>query len=254
MLQAIGQFAVMHTFWFVVLCVVVLAMLGLLALTSLWIYGLGRPVSKEEKYRRLPGDEMFGDSGDPFDRIQVAISIDAKKEDVWPWIAQLGQRRAGFYSFGWLERLCGFHIFNTFRVVDEWAHKEAGEFMFYHQCGIGSEVKAVVENEYFTSVSDSRAPSEVPGAIGFKPPFKLDYFGWTWNFYLWDEGESKTRFLSRCDATYEPYDWIHRGIVALILGTASFVMIRRMLDIIKNCAEGRKKPYSAAERLLRRCK
>ena len=34
-----------------------------------------------------------------------AITIEAAAEDVWPWIAQLGQGRGGFYSYDWLENL-----------------------------------------------------------------------------------------------------------------------------------------------------
>lgn len=254
MWQAIGDFAVQYTFWFVVICVAAVGLFALLVLAALWIYGSRHRVTKREKYMRLPGDELIGDSGDPFDRIQVAINIDAPREHVWKWIAQLGQRKAGFYSLSWLERLLGFHIYNEYRIVEEYAHKEPGEFMFYHQSGIGTEVVEVKENEYFTTVSDSRRPSTVPGAFGFKPPFFVDYFGWTWNFYLWDTEDGKTRFLSRCDACYEPYGWLQRAFVALVLGTVSFVMITRMLDVIKQCAEGRHREFSFVEKQLRKLK
>jgi hypothetical protein len=36
-----------------------------------------------------------------------AVTIDAPVEDVWPWLAQIGQDRAGFYSYEWLENLAG---------------------------------------------------------------------------------------------------------------------------------------------------
>jgi hypothetical protein len=32
------------------------------------------------------------------------VTIDAPPEGVWPWLVQIGDRRAGFYSYDWFER------------------------------------------------------------------------------------------------------------------------------------------------------
>lgn len=37
-------------------------------------------------------------------RIDRGVTIHATADDVWPWLAQLGQDRVGFYSYDWLER------------------------------------------------------------------------------------------------------------------------------------------------------
>jgi hypothetical protein len=42
----------------------------------------------------LPGDELLGE---PDLRATRAITIRAATSRVWPWIAQLGQGRGGFY-------------------------------------------------------------------------------------------------------------------------------------------------------------
>ncbi len=49
-----------------------------------------------EPQRRLPGDEIV-----PAPNFQMthAINIDAPAEAVWPWIAQMGRERTGFYGF-----------------------------------------------------------------------------------------------------------------------------------------------------------
>jgi len=52
----------------------------------------------------LAGDETVPDPGVQQTR---AITIDAPPEVVWSWPAQLGQDRAGFYSYRWLENLAG---------------------------------------------------------------------------------------------------------------------------------------------------
>ncbi|MGV8083119.1 MAG: hypothetical protein AB2L09_05740 [Coriobacteriia bacterium] len=227
------QFIQDYTGWFVVICVVVggLALLGLL-----WWYGLGQSLTKEEQKLSLPGDELLP-AKDPKMRYEAGITINAPKEKVWPYIAQLGQRRAGFYSFDWLERLTTFHIYNTYTIVDEWQNMYPGEYLFYHQNGIGSEIIDVKQNHYFTSLSDTRRPSKCQGAIAFKPPFALKYFAWNWNWILLDAGSGKTRFITRCDCSFEPFTGWRKLLVVVLLGTPSFVMGRRMFDRVKKLAE-----------------
>ena len=169
------EFIANYTVWFVVICVVVG---GILVLAALWAYGIGHTVNEKERTMRLPGDDLLK-TNEPKLRYEAAITINAPKEKVWPYLAQLGQRRAGFYSFSWLERLTTFHIFNTYTIVDEWQTMYEGEYMFYHQNGIGSEVKELKNGEYFTTLSDTRRPSKVQGAIAFKPPFAMKHFAYT---------------------------------------------------------------------------
>lgn len=73
-----------------------------------WLIGAGayllflRPQMKQwgtrlgEAQRRLPGDEVV-----PAPNFQMthAVNIDAPPEAVWPWIAQMGRERTGYYSF-----------------------------------------------------------------------------------------------------------------------------------------------------------
>jgi hypothetical protein len=49
-----------------------------------------------EKHRSLPADGMVSD---PIFASTHAITIDAPPEQVWPWIAQMGSGRAGWYSW-----------------------------------------------------------------------------------------------------------------------------------------------------------
>src|SRR5690349_17482365 len=52
----------------------------------------------------LPGDEIIGT---PASQETRAITVAAAAHRVWPWVAQLGQDRGGFYSFDLLENLVG---------------------------------------------------------------------------------------------------------------------------------------------------
>src|SRR5215217_3580557 len=87
--------------------------------------------------RKLPGDELL-----PKDERQIlhAVTIDAPVEEVWPWLAQIGQDRGGFYSYKWLENLAGCRMRNADRIHPEWQHREVGERVFLYPA-IGLEVK-----------------------------------------------------------------------------------------------------------------
>ena len=46
-----------------------------------------------------------------------AITINSPKSHVWPWVAQLGQNRGGFYTYDWLENLVGCDIHTSNVIV-----------------------------------------------------------------------------------------------------------------------------------------
>ena len=235
-MSILQNFMAVHPFWFIFSLIL---LVGILVLAGLIYYGFSQPPTDLEKRKRLPGDELLGGESNRM-RGTLAVTVNAPREKVWPFLAQLGQRRAGFYSFEWLERLFGFQIRNTYTIVETWQTMTIGDYIFYHQNGIGSEVKAFEKNGYFASLSDSRHPSKFPGAWAFVPPMGLKYFAWSWSFILEDAGQGRTRFFTRCDAVFEPFDGFHKGLVAFFLGIPSFVMCKSMLLTIKACAEGRK--------------
>lgn len=211
-------------------------------LGGMWLYGLKGFSTTEERQRALPGDDLLLPS-DPKVRLQEDIEIDAPREVVWDILSQLGQNKGGFYAPSWLERLFTFHIYNTFSRVDAWQKVEPGDFLFYHQSGIGSQIVEVEPTRYFTSVSDTRNPPTAQGAMALKPPFGVSDFTWTWVFYLEDLPGGRTRFVNRCDATWQPWGKvIPNALIFSILGSPSVFMVRMMLNRVKRVAEGRQKP------------
>lgn len=83
----------------------------------------------EEAMATLPGDEF---APDPEIDATHAITIDAPPEDVWPWIAQLGQNKAGFYSYRWLENLFGCHMPDVQEIRHEWQVLKPGDRVYLH--------------------------------------------------------------------------------------------------------------------------
>jgi hypothetical protein len=82
-----------------------------------------------EADERLPGDELVPEPGCASTR---AVTVEAPAEAVWPWLAQIGQDRGGFYSHDWLENLAGCRMANADRVHMEWQRREIGEGVPLH--------------------------------------------------------------------------------------------------------------------------
>jgi hypothetical protein len=70
----------------------------------LWIrpWQLRWGATDEEVLRALPGDGIVER---PNFNATRAVTIEALPEDIWPWLVQIGIRRAGWYSYDWLDNL-----------------------------------------------------------------------------------------------------------------------------------------------------
>jgi len=83
-------------------------------------------VTRAELAMQLPGDGLVATAGY---RIDHGITIHAPADSVWPWLAQIGQDRGGFYSYSWLERLVGDPVQNADRIVPEWQSIKVGDLV-----------------------------------------------------------------------------------------------------------------------------
>lgn len=95
------------------------------ALTALRPWHARWGTTDEELSKRLPGDKLAPNGA----VCNHAITIHAPVSEVWKWLVQIGQDRAGFYSYTWLENLflCGMH--NADRIVPEWQGLQKGDFV-----------------------------------------------------------------------------------------------------------------------------
>ena len=80
-------------FVLVVLCVLVLWFVY-----RPWALSWGS--THEEIARAMPGDEVLEN---PVFNATRGVTIEATPEEIWPWIVQIGYRRAGFYSYDALD-------------------------------------------------------------------------------------------------------------------------------------------------------
>jgi hypothetical protein len=172
----------------------------------------------EELELRLPGDELVPEPDWSFNH---AITIDAPRSAVWPWLMQLGQGRGGFYTYQGLENLAGCGIRNVLEVRPELQRLEVGDTVRMHRSGFGPKVTLI----------------EPERALVLGGPPEADGTRATWAFYLLDGPEETTRLLER--GRHKP----GRGLAArlgfgpYLIDPIGFVMSRKMLRTIKGLAE-----------------
>jgi hypothetical protein len=83
----------------------------------------------QERDATLAGDDLIAN---PDLTATRAITVHAVPAQVWPWIAQLGQGRGGFYSYDALENLVGCDIHSADQIVPEWQDIKVGDQVKLH--------------------------------------------------------------------------------------------------------------------------
>ena len=166
---------------------------------------------------------LAGDVAGARYRIDHAITIRAPADSVWPWLAQIGQDRAGFYSYDWLERLIGDQIHNADRIVPEWQTLRQGDFVRAAQPGyLGGA---------FGSDLGWRVSAVEPGRA-------VVLEGWG-TFVLQPVDDRSTRLLVRTSGGGDPRlrDVALAPLSLLAFEPAHFIMQRGMLRGIRDRAE-----------------
>lgn len=87
-----------------------------------WMTNWGATAAEQQM--ALPGDELNPDRTGHWTK---AITIHAPSDVVWQWLVQVGQDRAGFYTYTWLENLIGADIHNADEIHPEWRHLAVGD-------------------------------------------------------------------------------------------------------------------------------
>jgi hypothetical protein len=181
----------------------------------------------EEIAASQPGDDLMSNANVTATR---AITIRRSPDVVWPWIAQLGQGRGGFYSYDVLENLLGFDIHSTDRLVHEWQQLE-----------VGDEVRLAAKAGLNAAIVEPGRALVLQGSlpIARRPPFDT-----TWAFILCEQPDGTTRLLSRERYGYRLW-WA--PFVVEPTQAISFVMSRKMLIGIRDRAERSPTSRSLAE-------
>lgn len=172
----------------------------------------------EELAATLPGDELVPH---PDLTTTRAVTIDARAADVWPWIAQLGQGRGGFYSHDALENIVGCDIHSADRIVPAW-----------QGVAVGAQIRLAPEVAMTVAVAEPGHALVLRGGIPMgsaAAPFDC-----SWAFVLQERLDGTTRLVSR-----ERYGYLRwwAGFIVVPTSVISFVTSRKMLRGITKRAE-----------------
>jgi hypothetical protein len=170
-----------------------------------------------EAVTALPGDNFMPHADLTATR---ATTIRASPRHIWPWIAQLGQGRGGFYSYDRVENLVGCDIHSADRIMPKWQDLEVGD-----RVGLAPQMGLVV-----ASVERGRS-LVLRGAIPIgntAPPYDF-----TWVFALQETSADDTRLLVRERYRYKQ-PWAR--LIVEPTEAISFLMTQKMLRGIKKRA------------------
>lgn len=173
----------------------------------------------EEVQRSMPGDDQV-----PHPMLQAtrAITIRASAAEIWPWLIQMGYRRAGWYSYDMLDNE-GIHVN---RIIPELQHLEVGDVMKTDAEG-GFTVTAIDPNRSLVLIIRNLY-AQISSAI-----------------VLDEIDKEQTRLIMRLRANYKPGLWT--TLFYLIFEPGDFLMMRKELLGIKRRAEQMSR--SASERV-----
>jgi hypothetical protein len=185
--------------------------------------------TEAERKRAWPGDELT--PATPYRHLR-AITIHVPAERVWPWIVQIGQDRAGFYSYTFLENLLLAEMRNTYRIVPEWQTRRVGEdFWMAPKHRYGGQARMMVARLDAPRALVLVHPQDIESALqrGYAPRG-------SWNFLLEPVSAQSTRLLMRSIAPEKRAAWESVAWSAF-WEPAHFIMERKMMLRIKELAE-----------------
>jgi hypothetical protein len=163
----------------------------------------------DEVVRALPGDELVAE---PTFNATRAITIAAEPERIWPWLLQVGVRRAGWYSYDFLDNL---------------GRPSAREIIpELQQVAVGDVVPLSPDGKQGVHVLALDLPRSM--MWGTLPDT-------TWLWVLEPHADGTTRLITRIRSRYR---WLSPTIAfSMLLEFADIWMLRKMLLNLRERAE-----------------
>jgi hypothetical protein len=156
----------------------IIAIMALLILYFAWLrqWQMTWGATAEEVSRYMTGDELLEH---PALNATRAVEIKAPPEKVWPWLVQMGYKRAGLYSFG---KLDNGGMPSAERIIPEYQNLKVGDSIF--------PLLKVVEME----------PNKSMLWVFQERAGPWQNATWSWGLYKTDKGH--TRLVSRLRQQY----------------------------------------------------
>ncbi|MBX7435367.1 hypothetical protein JDV09_25170 [Mycobacterium sp. Y57] len=167
-----------------------------------------RPLG-DEAGRPFPGDELVPAKA----QWTHGVTIRARPSEIWPWLVQIGCRRAGAYSYDGLDNG---GVPSADRIIPELQHVEVGDiFPWTPKADDGFIVRAIAPERALVLGEDTGS--------------------FTWTFVLEPIDATSTRLLARVRSWYES---LAMGLMLrLVMRPVHFGMQRRQLLNLKRSVE-----------------
>lgn len=194
-----------------------------------------RGATDEECFRPLPGDALVPEPQWSFTH---GITIHASPAEIWPWLAQWGYGRGGFYSYDWIDQALGAKgIVSASKILVEFQDLKVGDKVPVAPGGEGFVVEKIEDCRYI--VLKNRLDLKTMKPYDPRGPKPEEYLNLSWLWYLDPVAEDRTRLISRCRmdlrARMTPANFFFLGEP---LQPGSAIMDWGMLNGIKCRAEG----------------
>ena len=178
----------------------------------------------EELERVWPGDGLASPDRETHTR---GIDIGVPSAVVWPWIVQLGLRKAGFYSYELLERLVGIPLTNIESIEPAMQSLAIGDEILLHPKASGIPVVLLEAGRY---VCFGRARGSESADSRTEPAR-------SWSIYLEAGTTDSCRLIVRgcIDRVRDPS--VSERLARALEPAVDFVMEQRMLRTVKRLAE-----------------
>jgi hypothetical protein len=192
----------------------VVAVLGLIGAYVLLIrpWHLTWGATDEEVRRPMPGDEIHAS---PSFNATRAVTIEAGPEHIWPWLVQMGYRRAGFYSY---DRIDNDGVPSADHIISGYQNLKLGDRI------------PMAPNAYAEVLEMDPHHSML---WVFRGDGQWEDATWAWGLY--QDDTHRTRLVSRLRVTYK---WARPSIVPmLVTDVVELAMMRECLLGVKRRAE-----------------
>ena len=144
----------------------------------------------------LPGDELV-----PTPKVEYtqAITINAPPEEVWPWLAQIGYGRAGWYTYDWFYKLTGSADFydgdrSAERIIPELQDLKVGDTIDLAR-GMSFEAVSLEPNRLLVLLA--RVDLDSGESFELSDTMPANYINISWVYALEEVDENSSRLVVR---------------------------------------------------------
>ena len=203
--------------------------------------------------RALPGDDLIAE---PTGMTTRSLIVDAPPGAIWPWLAQMGYGRGGWYSYDRLDMKGK----SATEVKPEWQGLAVGDLIPTDPKG-GFEARVVDPSHALvmytdTALVDRQRGTEwrIPADERVTPGLRFSgamlqttprEFAVSWAMVLDPIGEGRTRLIERVRVRYDGAYGLGPRLMGSLVGFGVFIMVQRQMLTLKRLTEGRRPSLTA---------